>query len=99
MIFFLFLFAGVGSLGYVGIMNKIALLVSGASSDLITTMLLVGGIISILTAFLDNVLAVATIIPVVEALSMTIPLTPVWWSLLIGGTYCGNATIIGSTAI
>jgi Na+/H+ antiporter NhaD/arsenite permease-like protein len=61
-------------------------------------MLLVGGIVSILTAFLDNVLAVATITPVVNALSGSIPLAPVWWIMLIGGTYCGNATIIGSTA-
>jgi Na+/H+ antiporter NhaD/arsenite permease-like protein len=61
-------------------------------------MLLVGGIVSVLTAFLDNVLAVATIAPVVKALSGTIPLDPVWWIMLIGGTYCGNATIIGSTA-
>jgi Na+/H+ antiporter NhaD/arsenite permease-like protein len=98
LLFFLFLFAGVGSLKYVGITDKIASLVAGTGGDLLVMMLLVGGIISILTAFIDNVLAVATIMPVVEALSGTIPLAPVWWSMLIGGTYCGNATLIGSTA-
>lgn len=98
LLFFLFLFAGVGSLKYVGITDKIASLVTGTGGDLLVMMLLVGGIISILTAFIDNVLAVATIMPVVEALSGTIPLAPVWWSMLIGGTYCGNATLIGSTA-
>jgi Na+/H+ antiporter NhaD/arsenite permease-like protein len=98
LVFFMFLFAGVGSLTYVGITNKIALLVSGTGGDLVMMMLLVGGIVSILTAFLDNVLAVATIMPVVEALAGTIPLAPVWWTMLIGGTYCGNATLIGSTA-
>ena len=98
LLFFLFLFAGVGSLNYVGITDKIASLVLGSGGDLLTTMLLVGGITSILTAFLDNVLAVATIMPVVKALSGSVPLAPVWWIMLIGGTYCGNATIIGSTA-
>ena len=98
LLFFLFLFAGVGSLKYVGITDKIASLVAGTGGDLLVMMLLVGGIVSILTAFIDNVLAVATIMPVVEALSGTIPLAPIWWSMLIGGTYCGNATLIGSTA-
>jgi len=98
LLFFLFLFAGVGSLKYVGITDKIASLVASTGGDLLVMMLLVGGIVSILTAFIDNVLAVATIMPVVEALSGTIPLAPVWWSMLIGGTYCGNATLIGSTA-
>jgi Na+/H+ antiporter NhaD/arsenite permease-like protein len=98
LLFFLFLFAGVGSLNYVGITDKIASLVLGSGGDLLTTMLLVGGITSILTPFLDNVLAVATIMPVVKALSGSVPLAPVWWIMLIGGTYCGNATIIGSTA-
>lgn len=98
LLFFLFLFAGVGSLKYVGITDKIAALVAGTGGDLLVMMLLVGGIVSVLTAFIDNVLAVATIMPVVEALSGTIPLAPVWWSMLIGGTYCGNATLIGSTA-
>jgi Na+/H+ antiporter NhaD/arsenite permease-like protein len=98
LLFFLFLFAGVGSLKYVGITDKIASLVASTGGDLLVMMLLVGGIVSILTAVIDNVLAVATIMPVVEALSGTIPLAPVWWSMLIGGTYCGNATLIGSTA-
>jgi len=45
-------------------------------------------------------LAVATLIPVVYSIGSTsnVPLEPIWWMLLIGGTYCGNATIIGSTA-
>ena len=98
LIFFLFLFAGVGSLKYVGITDKIAGFVLGFGGDLLIVMLLVGGIVSVLTAFLDNVLAVATIMPVVGALSGSIPLSPVWWIMLIGGTYCGNATLIGSTA-
>jgi Na+/H+ antiporter NhaD/arsenite permease-like protein len=98
LLFFLFLFACVGSLQYTGITDKIAALILGIGGGLLMMMLLVGGIVSVLTAFLDNVLAVATIAPVVKALSGTIPLDPVWWIMLIGGTYCGNATIIGSTA-
>jgi Na+/H+ antiporter NhaD/arsenite permease-like protein len=98
LLFFLFLFAGVGSLSYVGITSKIASLIIGTSGDVLGIMLLVGGMISLLTPFIDNVLAVAMFIPIVQTLYGIIPLAPVWWSMLIGGTYCGNATLIGSTA-
>ena len=62
-------------------------------------MLLIGGISGILTAFMDNVLAIATMIPVVQSMAEAgVYVYPIWWIMLIGGTYCGNATVIGSTA-
>ncbi|MEM4367758.1 MAG: anion permease, partial [Candidatus Anstonellales archaeon] len=53
----------------------------------------------ILTAVLDNVLAVAIFIPLVKDLLPT-PVGSIylWWSLLFGATLFGNLTIIGSTA-
>jgi len=99
LLYFLLLFTSVGTLKFTGITDRIATTISQSVSGLFLTMLLVGGIVSILTAFMDNVLAVATIAPVVQALAKTgIPIEPIWWIMLIGGTYCGNATVIGSTA-
>ncbi len=99
LLYFLLLFASVGTLAFTGVTGNIALVISRSAGNLFSTMLLVGGVISILTAFIDNVLAVATMIPVVQSLATTgINVEPIWWIMLIGGTYCGNATIIGSTA-
>lgn len=99
LLYFLLLFASVGTLKFTGVTGNIAVVISQHASGLFATMLLMGGVISILTAFMDNVLAVATMIPVVQGLATTgINIEPVWWIMLIGGTYCGNATIIGSTA-
>ncbi|MEM3736673.1 MAG: SLC13 family permease [Candidatus Bathyarchaeia archaeon] len=99
LLYFLLLFASVGTLRFTGVTDLIALTIAKSVSGLFDTMLLVGGVISVLTAFMDNVLAVATLAPVVQALGdVGLPIEPIWWMMLIGGTYCGNATVIGSTA-
>jgi Na+/H+ antiporter NhaD/arsenite permease-like protein len=52
-----------------------------------------------MSAFMDNVLAVATLLPIVEELgTFGISNQPFWWSALFAGTFFGNLTIIGSTA-
>ena len=52
-----------------------------------------------LSAVMDNVLAVATLIPVLEDLeALGVFTRPLWWGLLFGGTFFGNLTMIGSTA-
>ena len=98
--FFLALFASVGTLKYVGTTGLLAGWVSRISQGnplvLLTT---VGTTAGLLTAFMDNVLAVATLIPVVKDLgALGVQTFPLWWILLFAGTVCGNATIIGSTA-
>jgi Na+/H+ antiporter NhaD/arsenite permease-like protein len=98
--FFMLLFASVGALEQSGVMEIAAksfssvfgesrLLASGA------VMLLSG----LLSAALDNVLAVAVFIPLVHDLQASgIGGTYLWWSLLFGATMFGNLTMIGSTA-
>ncbi len=98
LLYFILLFASVGTLKYTSVTGEIAHLISMLAGDLFSTMLLIGIVVSVLTALMDNVLAVATIVPVVQALGSNLNLDPVWWIMLVGGTYCGNATIIGSTA-
>lgn len=98
LIYFICLFSTVGSLQYTGVTSKISSLVSAFSGDTILILLLVGLIISGLTAFMDNILAVATIAPIVESIQNELLLKPLWWIMLVGGTYFGNATPIGSTA-
>lgn len=48
---------------------------------------------------MDNVLAVATFVPIVGDVAQSgVPTFPLWWAMLFGGTLMGNATLIGSTA-
>ncbi|MFH1179186.1 MAG: SLC13 family permease [Candidatus Bathyarchaeota archaeon] len=98
--FFILLFASVGTLKYVGVTKFMAdkLFVLAGTSD---TILFVSftWISAILSAVLDNVLAIATFIPIVKDLAALGAYDfPLWWGMLFAGTFFGNATIIGSTA-
>jgi Na+/H+ antiporter NhaD/arsenite permease-like protein len=98
--FFLILFASVGTLEFVGVTDLLARGVFAATGgDLTTLFVLFGGVVGALSALMDNVLAVATFIPVVRDLAaLGVPAFILWWSLLFGGTFVGNLTPIGSTA-
>ena len=98
--FFLLLFASAGTLRYVGVTGRIAQgilgLTGGSPTALLLTVTWASGILS---AFMDNVLAVATFIPIVHDLAQAgAAVAPLWWGLLFGGTLLGNLTLIGSTA-
>lgn len=98
--FFMLLFASAGTLRYVGVTRRIAegfITLTGGREGLLLTAMTWGS--GLLSAFMDNVLAVATLIPVVndfEKLGAFVK--PLWWGLLFGGTFLGNLTLIGSTA-
>lgn len=98
--FFTLLFASAGTLRYTGVTGRIAggflALTGGNPTGLLVSLTWGSGILS---AFLDNVLAVATVIPVLSDLGqLGHELGPLWWGLLFGGTLLGNLTLIGSTA-
>jgi Na+/H+ antiporter NhaD/arsenite permease-like protein len=98
--FFLLLFASVGTLRYVGVTDRIAQgIQSLAGGNEVLLLALILGISAVLTAFLDNILVVATFIPIIADLGASgISTNALWWGLLFGGTFGGNATMIGSTA-
>jgi len=99
LVFFMFLFAKAGCLKYVGITD----IVSDAMMDLgggnllilIPMVLWVSGFLS---AVMDNVLVVATFVPIIQNLAAELGTNVLWWALLFGGCYGGNMTMVGSTA-
>lgn len=98
--FFMSLFASVGTLKYVGVTERIAegMLALGHQNPT-HLLILFTSAISLLTGFMDNVLAVATFIPILLELEKAgIYAFPFWWGMLFGGTLYGNLTVIGSTA-
>ncbi len=98
--FFMALFASVGTLKYVGVTERIAEgMLSIGHYDPTLLLIVFTAAISLLTGFMDNVLAVATFIPILlEIQKAGIYTFPFWWGMLFGGTLFGNLTVIGSTA-
>ncbi len=98
--FFIFLFASVGTMKMLGVTTVLAEgLVDLSGGDETNLFFIFVPITSILSALMDNVLAVATFIPVVHEFgAMGIDNYPFWWGMLFSGTFFGNLTLIGSTA-
>ncbi|HAM40952.1 MAG TPA: hypothetical protein DCP69_06350 [Candidatus Omnitrophica bacterium] len=98
--FFLFLFASVGTLkqtGVTGVLAERIVALSGGSVPILTTLFAWSS--GALTAVMDNVLAVATFVPIVnDVAAQGLPTFPLWWAMLFGSTLLGNLTLIGSTA-
>jgi Na+/H+ antiporter NhaD/arsenite permease-like protein len=100
--FFMMLFASVGTLEHTGVTKTIAEhLIHGAGEEPFWMINIVGWSTGWLSAFLDNVLAVATFMPVIRAIRISADgpyPEAIYWMMLFGGTFMGNMTIIGSTA-
>ena len=98
--FFIFLFASVGTMKMLGVTTVLAEgLYDLSGNDETILYFIFVPITSILSALMDNVLAVATFIPVVHEFGdMGVNNYPFWWGMLFSGTFFGNLTLIGSTA-
>ena len=98
--FFIFLFASVGTMKMLGVTTVLAEgMYDVSGNDETSLYFLFVPVTSILSALMDNVLAVATFIPVVHEFGeMGVDNYPFWWGMLFSGTFFGNLTLIGSTA-
>ena len=98
--FFLLLFASVGTLKQSGVTSVLAqriIELSGGSVPVLASLFVWSS--GVLTSIMDNVLAVATFVPIVgDVAARGLQTFPLWWAMLFGGTLMGNATLIGSTA-
>jgi Na+/H+ antiporter NhaD/arsenite permease-like protein len=107
-IFFAGLFIMIHGLEYMGLIDKIADLISGtiakASEEnrLMVAILLLLWVSAIASAFIDNIPYTATMVPVVIELArdpeLLLPLGPLAWALALGACLGGNGTIIGASA-
>lgn len=98
-VFFMMLFALVGILEYTEVTGLIAHAFSEIPGGEIGVILTITVLVGILSAFLDNVLAIAAMAPVIRELS-TFGLNeyPLWWGAHFAGTFFGNLTLIASIA-
>ncbi len=100
LLFFLMLFAQAGTLKYTGatdVLAKKIITATGSNPVVLTSVTL--WISAIGSSILDNVVLVATFIPIVQGFqALNFNLQSLWWALLFGGCLGGNITLIGSTA-
>lgn len=98
--FFAGLFVIVGALTETGVIGAVAQGIMGLTGgDVFATMLvlLVGS--ALVSAFLDNIPFVATMIPILLSLQAGgMDVTPLWWAVSLGACLGGNGSLIGASA-
>ena len=99
--FFISLFILVGGLEEVGVIEFLAtglLNLTGGNLLLMVILILWGS--AFLSAFLDNIPFVATMIPLIKSMGTmsAISVTPLWWALALGACLGGNGTLVGASA-
>jgi Na+/H+ antiporter NhaD/arsenite permease-like protein len=101
LLFFVGLFVMVGALVKVGVIEEMArFVVDVTGGNLLLAMVLLVLVSAVLSAVVDNIPYVATMVPLVATLSREFPgdTTVLWWALAIGADLGGNATSIGASA-
>jgi Na+/H+ antiporter NhaD/arsenite permease-like protein len=101
--FFVGLFIVVGGVEQTGLLKLAAeRLVELTGGDLTTTALAILWSSAILSAVIDNIPFVATMIPLIQNMAPTFGgpegLLPLWWALSLGACLGGNGTLIGASA-
>lgn len=100
LVFFTGLFIVVGGMVETGVIGQLATLIMQISGDhLIATMLILLWGSAFLSAILDNIPFVATLIPLILAMGKQgMDITPLWWAISLGACLGGNGTQIGASA-
>ena len=99
-LFFMGLFVVVGGLQETGIIQLLANGIIGLTQGHMTlTILLILWVSAIISAFLDNIPFVATLIPLILTMGQSgMDVTPLWWAVSMGACLGGNGTLIGASA-
>ena len=100
LLFFASLFVLVGGLEHAGVLEIAASwLLSGAADNLLLTAIIVLWSSAILSAIVDNIPLTVAMIPVIGLLAADgIDVNLLWWALVFGVGFGGNASPIGSSA-
>lgn len=100
LIFFTGLFIVVGGLQETGVIQIVAnTLVDMTAGHMTLTILLILWVSAIISAFLDNIPFVATLIPLILTMeSSGVDVATLWWAVSLGACLGGNGTLIGASA-
>ncbi|HEX7201053.1 MAG TPA: sodium:proton antiporter, partial [Dongiaceae bacterium] len=101
--FFVGLFVIVAGVARAGVLEWLAgLILKTTGGSLTSAALLILWASALLSALIDNIPFVATMIPVIKGMAPSLggeqALQPVWWALSLGACLGGNGTLIGASA-
>jgi Na+/H+ antiporter NhaD/arsenite permease-like protein len=101
--FFVGLFIVVAGVDRAGLLRLLAdTLVSATGGDLKALTLAILWASALLSAIIDNIPFVATMIPVIKSMAPSLggdeAIRPLWWALSLGACFGGNGTLIGASA-
>jgi Na+/H+ antiporter NhaD/arsenite permease-like protein len=101
--FFVGLFIVVAAVDRAGLLRIFAeRLVAWTGGDAKTLTIAVLWTSALLSAFIDNIPFVATMIPVIKSMAPQLggaqAIQPLWWALSLGACFGGNGTLIGASA-
>ena len=99
-LFFVGLFVVVGGMEKVGIITALAdFLMNATHGEMMMAMILIVVVSAVVSAILDNIPFVATMIPVIITMQQSgMDVMPLWWALSLGACLGGNGTLIGASA-
>jgi Na+/H+ antiporter NhaD/arsenite permease-like protein len=103
LLFFAGLFVMIGALVKTGVIGDLAKLAADATGgNALPAVMLILVVSTVLSGVIDNIPYVATMSPLVLALTQDIPdpahSDALWWSLALGADFGGNMTAIGASA-
>ncbi len=100
LLFFIGLFIIVGAMEATGVISMLAqVIMDAAGGNMLVLMLVILWVSALLSAILDNIPFVATMIPLVLAMeSSGVNVLPIWWAISLGACLGGNGTLIGASA-
>jgi Na+/H+ antiporter NhaD/arsenite permease-like protein len=101
--FFVGLFIVVAGVEHAGLLHLLAdALVSATGGDMKSLALAILWASAILSAIIDNIPFVATMIPLIKSMAPALggdpAIMPLWWALSLGACFGGNGTLIGASA-
>ena len=98
--FFLGLFMVVGAMEHTGVIEMLGhAIIDVTGGNVVLMMLVILWASAILSAILDNIPFVATMIPILLVMeSSGVDVYPLWWALSLGACLGGNGTLVGASA-
>jgi Na+/H+ antiporter NhaD/arsenite permease-like protein len=96
--FFGGLFVVVGALVETGVIASVAEFVVENVHSEGEAILIIAWFSAIASAIVDNIPLTATLIPLIQGMSGSMDIYPLWWALSLGACLGGNGTVIGASA-
>ncbi|MDD2788263.1 SLC13 family permease, partial [Methanoculleus sp.] len=96
--FFGGLFVVVGALVETGVIASVAGFVVEHVHSTGEAILIIAWFAAFASAIVDNIPLTATLIPLIQGMSGSMDIYPLWWALSLGACLGGNGTVIGASA-